>query len=173
MTIPIVFSGGRPRGHAPQTGGFFNPMMLRTSFFPRAQYGSGFFDKVKSFAKAAGKQAVHHVKQEAGKAVTHAAQGMLEGKDIKTAMRDGTMQSLNNTKKRVIREVQNRVGEAAAALPAHPGHKPSKRKHAVAVLGNAGMAIEEVRPAKRQRSRGKKKKRTQRGGGVYDLFGRV
>jgi len=174
MTIPIVFSGGRPRGHAPQVGGFFNPAMLRTTFFHRGQYGSGFFDKIKSFARTAGKQAVNHVKEEAGKAMTHAAQGMLEGKDMKTALRDGTMQSLNNTKKRVMREVQNRVGEAAAALPTHPGHKVSKRKRAVAALGNAGKAIDEVLPPKRQKTRGKKKKkRAQRGTGIYDLFGRV
>lgn len=170
MSTPIVLSGGVPRGHVVQKGGFFNPLMAaRTSFFPKRHYGTGFFDKVKLFAQAAGKQAAKHVQNEAKKVAVHAARGMLEGKDIKTALRDGTMQSLDNTKRRVMREVQNRVGEVAASLPDQFGHTPSKRKRAVAALGNAGKALEEVSPPTAKKR--KKKKKKQRGRGLGDLFG--
>lgn len=102
------------------------------------------------------------------------AQGLLEGKDLKTAMKDGSLQAVNNLKNQATQEVLSRLNATAG----HPDHttqgRPKKRKRVQQML-QVGPAPANPPPRKKTKrqprgkttTKRKKKRKEQRGGNIF------
>lgn len=164
----IIYRGGVPRGG----GLLYNPNIRQAVFHTYGQHGGGFLDSMKSTMKQVGRRVAQEVAKEAKKGTMTVARGLLEGKDLQSAVRDGSFQAVKNLKNRAVQEGMNRLNHHVAHLPDFTSQGRTKKRRAV-------QARQESRPVKKRRMNGKKgdrkggrkKKRNQRGGGGGDIFG--
>lgn len=157
----VIYHGGKPRGVVgPRRG----PARIVVP-----QSGSGFLDTFKKLGKQAAQTALGHVKNEAKKSTMAVAQGLLEGKDLKTAVKDGSLQAVNNLKNQATQEVISRLNATAG----HPDHttqgRPKKRKRVQQMLQVGPAHPPPRKKTKRLRSKTtkRKKRKGQRGGNIF------
>lgn len=160
----VIYAGGIPRGGLLHTPTYRNPVIV-------PQWGGGFLDSLKSMASVAGKKLASHVAKEAKKGTLAVAQGLLEGKDLKSAVQDGSLQTVKNLKKQAAQEVMSRLNASAGKPNYHTKGRGQKRQRVQQKM-QPGPAVPTPQKQKRGKPGGKKKKRrNQRGGNaVGNIF---
>ena len=153
MSSHLVYSGGYPRGN----------------YLNFSQRGGGFWGSLLQKAKNAVKKAAPHVQnklaQEVQKTVVHTAQGLLGGKDLKTAVKDGSLKTVNNLMHEALHEVKSRVSKAVG-LPDHQSQGLPQKRKLMQQAQQLGPPLKKKKKGLAVKRTVKGKKKTRRGGSL-------
>lgn len=184
----IVYRGSAPRGGLtpPSTTNFRN--LPAAGIDSPSQAGRGVLDflrkkfpgssRVRSVLRSAGQRAGRALVNEAKKQTWNVARDVLSGKNLKEAVKDGSLQAVRNLRNDAVREVARRLPAHAGTVPNYhsdgrglkrvqaqqdgqpgppPTKKPKKGKKTTTTnskkkAGRKGMKKKKKKPPKRARS---------------------